>query len=39
MSKDYFTDQLFGGNPAGVVTNADELTEQEMKNIAREMNL
>lgn len=36
---DAFTDQLFGGNPAGIVTNADELTDQEMKNIAREMNL
>lgn len=36
---DAFTDTLFGGNPAGVVTNADELTDQEMKNIAREMNL
>ncbi len=36
---DAFTDKLFGGNPAGIVTNADELTDQEMKNIAREMNL
>lgn len=36
---DAFTDQLFGGNPAGVVTNADDLTETEMKKIAREMNL
>lgn len=36
---DAFTDKLFGGNPAGVVTNADGLTEQQMLNIAREMNL
>jgi len=36
---DAFTNQLFGGNPAGVVTNADELNEAEMQNIAREMNL
>lgn len=36
---DAFTDQLFGGNPAGVVTNADLLTETEMVQIAREMNL
>lgn len=36
---DAFTNQLFGGNPAGVVTNADELSETDMQNIAREMNL
>jgi trans-2,3-dihydro-3-hydroxyanthranilate isomerase len=36
---DAFTDQLFGGNPAGVVTNADILTDDEMQLIAREMNL
>lgn len=36
---DAFTDQLFGGNPAGVVTNADGLTDEAMANIAREMNL
>lgn len=36
---DAFTDKLFGGNPAGVVTNADGLTEEEMQKIAREMNL
>jgi len=36
---DAFTDKIFGGNPAGVVTNADDLTDEEMKNIAREMNL
>ena len=36
---DAFTDTLFGGNPAGVVTNADNLTNDEMEKIAREMNL
>lgn len=36
---DAFTDQLFGGNQSGVVTNADVLTETEMKHVAREMNL
>ena len=36
---DAFTDVLFGGNPAGVVTNAAELSEAEMASIAREMNL
>lgn len=36
---DVFTDQLFGGNPAGVVTNADMLSDEEMGKIAREMNL
>lgn len=36
---DAFTRELFGGNPAAVVTNADELTDAEMKKIAREMNL
>jgi len=36
---DAFTTQLFGGNPAGVVTNADSLNKQDMQNIAREMNL
>jgi len=36
---DAFTTQLFGGNPAGVVTNADSLDKQDMQNIAREMNL
>ncbi|MET7767183.1 PhzF family phenazine biosynthesis protein [Nocardia sp. NPDC005366] len=34
---DAFTNVLFGGNPAGVVTNADALTDQEMAKIAREM--
>lgn len=36
---DSFTAQLFGGNPAGVVFDADKLTDEEMKNIAGEMNL
>src|SRR5258708_39190645 len=36
---DAFTDKIFGGNPAAVVFAADVLTEEEMKNIAREMNL
>ncbi|PTM56796.1 PhzF family phenazine biosynthesis protein [Desmospora activa DSM 45169] len=36
---DAFTDVPFGGNPAGVVPEADGLTEEEMKNIARELNL
>lgn len=36
---DAFTKVPFGGNPAGVVPEADGLTEMEMKNIARELNL
>src|ERR1041385_4985743 len=36
---DAFTDSIFGGNPAGVVLDANYLTDEEMKNIAREMNL
>ncbi len=36
---DAFTTKLFGGNPAGVVTDANGLTDETMKNIAREMNL
>lgn len=36
---DAFTDVIFGGNPAGVVTNADGLTDHQMADIAREMNL
>jgi len=35
---DAFTNEKFKGNPAGVVANADGLTEQEMLNIARELN-
>lgn len=30
---DSFTKQKFTGNPAGVITNADGLTENEMKKI------
>ena len=36
---DAFTEIPFGGNPAGVVTKADSLNEEEMQLIAREMNL
>ncbi|WP_407312443.1 PhzF family isomerase [Desulfosporosinus sp. SB140] len=35
---DSFTTEKFKGNPAGVVLNADGLSEQEMKQIARELN-
>ena len=35
---DSFTTELFRGNPAGVVPNADGLTEPQMQAIAREMN-
>jgi PhzF family phenazine biosynthesis protein len=35
---DSFTKELFQGNPAGVVPNADGLTEAQMQAIAREMN-
>jgi len=35
---DSFTKELFGGNPAGVVTNADGLDENIMQAIARELN-
>jgi len=36
---DAFTRNIFSGNPAGVVTNADDLDERTMQKIAREMNL
>ena len=36
---DAFTNKRFGGNPAGVVLDADELDESTMRNIARELNL
>ncbi|KEO84229.1 PhzF family phenazine biosynthesis protein [Tumebacillus flagellatus] len=36
---DAFTHIPFGGNPAGVVPEADGLTAEEMQNIAREMNV
>jgi len=35
---DAFTKEKFKGNPAGVVTNADGLTEPQMQSIARELN-
>ncbi len=35
---DSFTRERFHGNPAGVVPNADGLTEEQMQRIAREMN-
>lgn len=35
---DSFTRERFSGNPAGVVPDADGLTEKEMQNIARELN-
>ena len=35
---DSFTKELFKGNPAGVVLNANGLTEVQMLSIAREMN-
>ena len=36
---DAFTDRYFGGNPAGVVTGAVGLSEEDMRKIAKEMNL
>jgi len=35
---DSFTREKFTGNPAGVVSNADGLTEDQMKKMAREIN-
>jgi len=35
---DAFTDQKFAGNPAGVVSNADGLTDAQMQSLARELN-
>ncbi|WP_331619558.1 PhzF family isomerase [Vallitalea guaymasensis] len=35
---DSFTKDKFTGNPAGVITNADGLTENDMQKIARELN-
>ncbi len=35
---DSFTTELFGGNPAGVVFNAEGLSEKQMLRIARELN-
>jgi trans-2,3-dihydro-3-hydroxyanthranilate isomerase len=36
---DAFTNELFGGNPAGVVTNAEGLSDTDMQHVAREMSL
>lgn len=36
---DAFTNKKFGGNPAGVVLDADDLNESTMRKIARELNL
>ena len=36
---DVFTNQAFGGNPAGIVPDARGLSDTDMQNIAREMNL
>lgn len=35
---DSFSKEKFTGNPAGVITNADGLTDDEMQKIARELN-
>lgn len=35
---DPFTKEKFKGNPDGVISNADGLTELEMQKIARELN-
>lgn len=35
---DSFTKEKFTGNPAGVITNADSLSELQMQKIARELN-
>lgn len=35
---DAFTKERFGGNGAGVITNADGLTDEQMQKIARELN-
>lgn len=35
---DSFTKAKFSGNPAGVITNSDGLTDYEMQRIARELN-
>ena len=35
---DSFTKEKFTGNPAGVITNADGLNDEEMQKIARELN-
>ncbi len=35
---DAFTTEKFGGNTAGVVLDAEKLTEDEMQSIAKELN-
>lgn len=35
---DSFTREKFAGNPAGVIANADGMTEEQMQKIARELN-
>ena len=35
---DSFTKEKFSGNPAGVITNADGLSPDDMQKIARELN-
>ncbi|MCK9519259.1 MAG: PhzF family phenazine biosynthesis protein [Dehalococcoidia bacterium] len=36
---DAFTTRRYAGNPCGVVTHAEGLTDEQMQNIARELNL
>ncbi|MBD8521291.1 PhzF family phenazine biosynthesis protein [Lysinibacillus fusiformis] len=36
---DAFTTETFGGNPAGVIPNAENLTDEDMQKIANELNL
>lgn len=36
---DAFSDEIFGGNPAGVIPNNNNLNERTMQKIARELNL
>ncbi|MGQ0810988.1 MAG: PhzF family phenazine biosynthesis protein [Nitrospiraceae bacterium] len=36
---DVFTDEAFGGNPVAVIPEAEGLSDQELQQIAREMNL
>ena len=36
---DAFTTETFGGNPVGVIPHAENLTDEEMLNIANELNL
>ena len=36
---DVFTDHIFGGNPLAVFTNGQDLKEEHLQKVAREMNL